>query len=428
MRLGEAAGGGSGADILASNLAAMETWRNGVDEVAAVPGVVSGADLSAAQRERYARHLLLPGVGAEGQQRLAAARVLVVGAGGLGSPVLTYLAAAGVGTLGIVDDDAVDLSNLQRQVVHATGDLGRPKVDSAGDRVAAVNPWVRVERHALRLRADTAAELVRSYDVIVDATDNFPTRYLLSDACVLVGRPLVWGAVARFDGQVSVWWPGRGPCYRCVFPRPPAPGAVPSCAEGGVLGVLPGVIGTLQATEVLKILLGLGEPLVGRMLVYDALAARVGEVRIGANPACPACAPGVTPVVVDLDEVCAVRPGEPMGVVAPTELPEVSPSAAAAWLAGNTPPVLLDVREAAERDIVTLPAGRAAWVPLGLLRERAAIPDVPLEADVLVYCRSGVRSAEAVALLRAVGYAGARNLAGGVLGWRAEVDPSLPAY
>ena len=190
----------------------------------------------------------------------------------------------------------------------------------------------------------------------------------------------------------------------------------------------PGVIGTLQATEVLKILLGLGEPLVGRMLVYDALAARVGEVRIGANPACPACAPGVTPVVVDLDEVCAVRPGEPMGVVAPTELPEVSPSAAAAWLAGNTPPVLLDVREAAERDIVTLPAGRAAWVPLGLLRERAAIPDVPLEADVLVYCRSGVRSAEAVALLRAVGYAGARNLAGGVLGWRAEVDPSLPAY
>ena len=385
--------------------------------------------LDGVARERYARHLLLPGVGAAGQERLAAARVLVVGAGGLGSPVLTYLAAAGVGTLGVVDDDVVDLTNLQRQVVHGTADLGRPKVDSAADRIAELNPLVRVQRHAERLMAASAASLLVGYDVVVDATDNFPARYLLSDACVLAGRPLVWGAVARFDGQVSVWWPERGPCYRCVFPTPPAPGTVPSCAEGGVLGVLPGVIGTLQATEVLKILLGLGDVLVGRMLVYDALAATMGQIRIGRNPACPACAPGADLVLVDLDAACAaddVRGDDDPG--RGDDVPEVTPARAVQLLAGEAPPLLLDVREASERDIVTLPASEQAWVPLGRLREEAALPGVTQDRQVLVYCRSGARSAEAVRLLRAAGYGGASNVAGGVLRWRAEVDPGLPAY
>ena len=414
---------------------------------------VSGAGLSAQERERYARHLLLPGVGREGQEKLRAARVLVVGAGGLGSPVLTYLAAAGVGTLGLVDDDVVDLTNLQRQVVHGTPDLGRPKVDAAADRLRGINPHVVVERHALRLTAATAAELVSRYDVTVDATDNFPTRYLLSDASVLVGRPLVWGAVARFDGQVSVWWPGRGPCYRCVFPRPPAPGLVPSCAEGGVLGVLPGVIGTLQATEVLKIVLGIGEVLVGRMLVYDALAARVGEVTLARHPACPACAAGRSLILADLEESCTAPavpasglvPGAAVGagpVSGPSgaaeehgesRVPEVSPTRAAELLAGDVPPILVDVREAGERDIVTLAAPDEAWVPLGRLRDevlgggRAELPGVSRDRDLLVYCRSGARSAEAVGLLRAAGY-DAVNVAGGLLRWRDEVDPGMPGY
>ncbi|QQS00059.1 MAG: molybdopterin-synthase adenylyltransferase MoeB [Austwickia sp.] len=408
-------------------------------------GGIAGGGLTARERERYARHLLLPGVGLAGQERLAAARVLVVGAGGLGSPVLTYLAAAGVGVLGVVDDDIVDVTNLQRQVVHGTADLGRPKVDSAADRIADLNPHVVIERHQVRLSAATAVDLLTPYDVVVDATDNFPARYLLSDACVLVGRPLVWGAVARFDGQVSVWWPssvGRGrsgPCYRCVFPRPPAPGSVPSCAEGGVLGVLPGVIGTLQATEVLKILLGVGEPLVGRMLVYDALAARVGTVPLAAHPACPSCSPGAEVRLVDLDEACAALDvrgvDEPAvnGTGAPTQpggesVPQVAPAVAAARLAGPSAPLLVDVREAAEREIVKLPAPEELWVPLGSLRASARLPGVGTDRELLVYCRSGVRSAEAVALLRAAGYVGAVNVAGGLLGWRTEVDAQIPAY
>lgn len=422
--------------------------RRGAGPKGGAIGDAAGPGLSARERERYARHLLLPGVGIEGQQRLAAARVVVVGAGGLGSPVVTYLAAAGVGTIGLVDDDTVDVTNLQRQVIHGTADLGRPKVDSAADRIADLNPHVRIERHPVRLTAATARELLTAYDVVVDATDNFPARYLLSDACVLVGRPLVWGAVARFDGQVSIWWPGRGPCYRCVFPRPPAPGLVPSCAEGGVLGVLPGVVGTLQATEVLKILLGVGEPLVGRMLVYDALAARMGTVPVAARPDCAACAPGAEPALVDLDEACSADevpgglahdvPGgvardEPGGVVPrggdrDGPVPQVSPARAADLLAGKGAPLLVDVREAAERAIVTLAAAEERWLPLGALREGAGLPGVAPDRDILVYCRSGVRSAEAVALLRRAGYVGAMNVAGGLLRWRSEVDPQLPTY
>lgn len=382
--------------------------------------------LSPGERERYARHLLLPGVGPAGQNRLRQARVLVVGSGGLGSPVLIYLAAAGVGVIGVVDDDVVDLTNLQRQVVHSTADVGRPKVDSAADRLAALNPHVQVERHQLRLDAAAAADLIAAYDVVVDATDNFATRYLLSDACVLVGRPLVWGAVSRFDGQVSVWWPGKGPCYRCVFPRPPAPGSVPSCAEGGVLGVLPGVIGSLQAAEVLKIVLGEGEPLVGRMMVYDALAGSVGELRVSRSPRCPVCGPSAAQVVLrDLPaEVCTPAEAPASG----TLLPQVSPGEAASLLAGTQAPLLLDVREAAEREIVVLPAPESLWLPLGDVRREAVLPGVPKDRTVVVYCRSGARSAEAVSLLRAAGYQGAVNLSGGLIGWHREVDPQLPVY
>lgn len=407
--------------ILVSNVPGMEASARGYGD-AHPPG------MSPPERERYARHLLLPGVGVAGQNRLAGAQVLVVGAGGLGSPVLTYLAAAGVGVLGVVDDDVVDVTNLQRQVVHGTSDLGRDKVDSAADRITDINPYVVVQRHRERLTAATAEGLLSGYDVVVDATDNFPARYLLSDACVLVGRPLVWGAVARFDGQVSVWWPGRGPCYRCVFPRPPAPGTVPSCAEGGVLGVLPGVIGTLQAVEVLKILLDIGDPLVGRMMVYDALSARVAEVPVARRPSCPTCASGSRVRLVDLDQICVTSAGRSAAPAVVSELSEVTPAQAATLLMGETPPILVDVREAAERDIVTLAAPEQVWVPLGHLREAASLPGVPLGRDLLVYCRSGVRSAEAVALLHAAGYLGAVNVTGGLLRWRDEVDPDIPAY
>ncbi|MBW3086624.1 putative adenylyltransferase/sulfurtransferase MoeZ [Austwickia sp. TVS 96-490-7B] len=402
--------------------------------VAVGDGNPESGQLSAAERSRYARHLLLPDVGVAGQMRLRAARVLVVGAGGLGSPVLTYLAAAGVGTVGVVDDDVVDRSNLQRQVVHSTADVGRAKVESAADRIAQINPEVQVVAHPWRLTAERAAQVVAAYDVVVDATDNFPTRYLLSDACVVVGRPLVWGAVSRFDGQVSVWWPGKGPCYRCVFPRPPAPGLVPSCEQGGVLGVLPGVIGTWQATEVVKILLGIGEPLVGRMMVYDALAATVGQVRLSSRPDCPSCGPNATVVLRDDPLTCGVVADGDAGTVStlsataePTDLPHVD-ARTAARLVDSTDVVLLDVRESTEREVVTLPARRALWRPLGQVLADPTLPEVPLDATVVVYCRSGVRSAKAVAALRAAGYTSAMNLAGGLGAWRDDVDSHLPLY
>ncbi|GAB78283.1 adenylyltransferase and sulfurtransferase [Austwickia chelonae] len=410
-----------------------------VESAVARPATGTTAGLDGPERERYARHLLLPGVGTQGQLRLRGARVLVVGAGGLGSPVLTYLAAAGVGTLGVVDDDRVDPSNLQRQVLHGTPDIGRPKVDSARDRIAALNPHVRVETHPARLTAHVAEQLLRSYDVVVDATDNFPTRYLLADAAVLTGTPLVWGAISRFDGQVSVWWPGRGPCYRCVFPEPPAPGLVPSCAEGGVLGVLPGVVGTLQATEVIKILLDIGEPLVGRMLVYDALTATVETLPLRRHPRCPLCSADARPVTLtDLAAGCT-HPTDPerrteRTPTAPTDgdrsrtAGEIDPQTAATWLTGGHPPLVVDVREAAEREIVRLPVDEELWIPLGDLHRDARLPGIDHDREILVYCRSGMRSAEALTLLRDAGYHRATHLSGGILRWRAQIDPGLPGY
>jgi sulfur-carrier protein adenylyltransferase/sulfurtransferase len=374
---------------------------------------------------RYARHFVLPQVGPEGQSRIKGARVLVVGAGGLGSPVALYLAAAGVGTLGVVDHDTVDLSNLQRQLLHGTSSLGRSKADSARDRLRDVNPHVRVVTHPVRLTSANALGILGDYDLAVDGSDNFPTRYLLNDACVLQGKPYVYGAVDRWEGHVSVFAAPGGPCYRCLFREPPPPGAVPGCAEAGVLGVLPGVVGTLQAVETVKLILGVGESLVGRLLAFDALALSFREVRLRRNPGCPVCGDHPTqPTLVDYDLFCGLEP-EP----SPPEredLPEISPRELQKMLEGPSPPFLLDVREPYEWEIGNLGSHGALLLPMGELRRR--IGEIPPGKPVVVYCHVGVRSALVVEVLRTRGLDRVWNLRGGYLAWVDEVDPSLPRY
>lgn len=373
-----------------------------------------GSPLSTAERVRYARHLALPGVGEEGQERLKAARVLVVGAGGLGSPVALYLAAAGVGTLGLVDFDAVDVSNLQRQILYGTSDVGRPKLDAAAARLHDLNPLVSVVPHALRLSSENALDVLAPYDVVADGTDNFPARYLVNDACVLLGKPNVHASVSRFDGQASVFWAARGPCYRCLFEEPPPAELAPSCAEGGVLGVLPGLLGTIQATEVLKILLGAGDPLVGRLLLVDALRMEMSTIRTAKNPACAVC--GLAPTVTRLADYEAFCAGSPESV-----LFETSPEALAGRLASGAgdAPFLLDVREPFE--IPARALGKAVNIPLGELASR--LDDVPRARDVVVYCESGVRSARAIAILHAAGLARSTHLPGGIARWAREGRP-----
>jgi adenylyltransferase/sulfurtransferase len=365
---------------------------------------------------RYARHLVIPEVGIEGQKRLKAGRVLVVGAGGLGSPVGLYLAAAGVGTLGFVDDDAVDESNLQRQVLHGTPDVGRPKVASAAERVRALNPHVEVRAVATRLAAANVLGLVEGYDVVVDGSDNFSTRYVLNDACVLAGKPLVHGAVHRFEGQASVFAVKGGPCYRCLHPEPPAPGMVQNCAEAGVLGVLPGLVGLVQATEALKLLLGVGEPLVGRILLVDGLAMRFQEVRVPRDPSCPAC--GDHPRIAapeDVEASCEVP--------VPSGTPEIAVEELARRRAEGDAPEVLDVREPWEHAVANL-GGRL--VPLGQLAERAHELDPLREWAVL--CHHGVRSLQAVEFLRRAGFRKARSVHGGIDAWSLRVDPRVPRY
>jgi sulfur-carrier protein adenylyltransferase/sulfurtransferase len=394
------------------------------------PLVAPGPELTTEQRARYARHILLPQIGLEGQRRLANARVLVVGAGGLGSPALMYLAAAGVGTIGVVDDDVVDASNLQRQVVHGVADVGRPKTESAAETVAAINPLVTVVRHDVRLTSDNALEILADYDVVLDGADNFPTRYLVNDACVFLGLPHVWGSIYRFDGQVSVWFAGVGPCYRCVFPDPPPPDAVPSCATGGVLGVLCAAIGSVQVAEAVKLVVGQGEPLVGRLLVHDALRQTWDTLTVRANPECPVC--GESPTVtslVDYDQFCGM-PGARVEAPAESAVGEVSASQLAAMLAsrerGDAEFELVDVREPGEREVVSIPGARA--IHLDEFRSGAAPAQLPDGIPVVVMCKSGARSAEAAGLLAAAGHADVSNLAGGVLAWVRDVDPSLPTY
>ncbi len=381
------------------------------------PLVAPGAELTRAEVERYSRHLLLPEVGALGQRRLKNAKVLVVGAGGLGAPALLYLAAAGVGTLGVVDPDVVETSNLQRQVIHGVSDVGTAKVLSARASIAEVNPLVQVQVHEVLLDADNALDVLRGYDLVVDGTDNFATRYLVNDAAVLLGMPHVWGSIFRFEGQVSVFWDaapdGRGLSYRDVYPSAPPAGTVPSCAEGGVLGVLCASIGSVMGTEVLKLLLGIGEPLLGRLLVHDALAMTYRTVRVRRDPSAPA--------------VTTLRPA--LAVSPVPQLPDAEGIGArelAELLASASPPLLVDVREPGEREIVHIPGSRL--VPNARILSGEALAELPRDRPIVLHCRSGARSAQALAVLRRAGFTDAEHLRGGVLAWVAEVDPSLPTY
>jgi molybdopterin/thiamine biosynthesis adenylyltransferase/rhodanese-related sulfurtransferase len=390
------------------------------------PGAARAAlpDLTPGELRRYGRHLVIPEVGEEGQRRLKAAEVLLVGAGGLGSPLALYLAAAGVGRLGIVEFDRVDETNLQRQVLFGSADVGRPKLAAAAERLRAVNPHVEVTPHAERLGAGNALALVEGYDVVADGSDNFATRYLVNDACVRLGKPDVWGAVQRFEGQVSVFWAERGPCYRCLFPEPPPPGVVPSCAEAGVLGVLPGIVGTLQASEVLKLLLGVGEPLVGRFLVFDALAMRFRELALRKAADCPACGQGAARgPLVEYEELCGELPGRGGGEGAMEEL-EIEVAELRRRQGEGREPAVLDVREPREHAIARIPG--STLIPLGELPQRLA--ELDPERPLAVYCHHGIRSLHAVRLLRSRGFVGAVSLRGGIDAWSREVDPSVPRY
>ncbi len=378
------------------------------------------AGLSHEEILRYSRHLLLPEVGMEGQQKLKAARVLLVGAGGLGSPAALYLAAAGVGTLGLVDSDALDVTNLQRQVLHGTAAVGRPKLDSARARLADLNPHVRIEPFATRLTSANALEILRTFDVIVDGSDNFPTRYLVNDACVLLGKPNVYGSIFRFDGYASVFDACVGPCYRCLYADPPPPDLVPSCAEGGVLGVLPGIIGSIQALEAIKLVLGVGQSLVGRLLTFDALRLRFREVTVEKDPDCPIC--GTHPTVtelIDYEAFCGYR--ETGDVRRETE---ISAPELAAERGRNPDLVLLDVREPFEHDIAAIPESRL--IPLGELPAR--LRELDGHAAIVAYCHHGVRSARARDILLAAGLANVRSLRGGIDAWATTVDPTLARY
>jgi sulfur-carrier protein adenylyltransferase/sulfurtransferase len=381
-------------------------------------------DLSPEERGRYARHLILPEVGEEGQRRLKRARVLCVGAGGLGSPLTLYLAAAGVGTIGLADFDVVDASNLHRQILYGSGDVGRPKLTAAAERLSDVNPNVRIERFEERLTSENALRIVREFDVVADGTDNFPTRYLVNDACVLTGRPNVYASVFKFEGQVSVFWAEKGPCYRCLFAEPPPPGLVPSCAEGGVLGVLPGLLGTMQAVETLKLLLGVGETLIGRLVLVDALSMRFRELRIRKNPDCAVCGPKPTVTrLIDYDAFCGESPLVSSSAMF-GRVPEISVEALKELRDRGDRVVLVDVREAHEWPISDL--SDSVKIPLGTLPQ--SLGKLSKDDDIVVYCRTGGRSGQAVQFLQQAGYRGAKNLAGGINRWAQRIDPKMAQY
>jgi molybdopterin/thiamine biosynthesis adenylyltransferase/rhodanese-related sulfurtransferase len=387
---------------------------------------------------RYSRHLILPEVGMEGQQKLKAARVLCVGTGGLGAPLALYLTAAGVGTIGLVDFDTVDESNLQRQIIHSQSTVGKLKVDSAEIMLKGLNKNVHVVKHNTMLTSANALEIFKDYDVIADGTDNFQTRYLVNDACVLTGKPNAYGSIFRFEGQASVFATEEGPCYRCLYPEPPPPGLVPSCAEGGVLGILPGLVGVIQATEVIKLILGIGEPLIGRLLLVDALGMSFRTLKLRKNPDCPVCGPNPTvTALIDYDQFCGI---EPPAAVGPLEvsshgktadlpivdgIPQMSVEAFKARLDAGTAPFLLDVREPHEYAIVNL---GALQIPVGSLPERIAEIPVPKDAEIVVHCKSGARSQRASLALHAAGFTHVSNLAGGILAWADRIDTSLPKY
>jgi molybdopterin/thiamine biosynthesis adenylyltransferase/rhodanese-related sulfurtransferase/molybdopterin converting factor small subunit len=404
--------------------------------------------LSPEEIRQYSRHLIMPEVGVEGQRRLKAAKVLMIGAGGLGSPIGLYLAAAGVGTLGVVDFDVVDESNLHRQVLFSHADLGRPKLAAAVDRLRGINPFIELVPYETRLDSSNALEMFAPYDIVVDGTDNFQTRYLVNDACVLTGKPNVYGSIFRFEGQVSIFWGAKGPCYRCLFPEPPPPGLVPSCAEGGVLGVLPGIIGALQANEVIKLIVGAGEPLIGRLLLFDALKLKFRELKLRKDPACPICSEHPTQrELIDYDQFCGIPPPAPLKAAAHDAAPPPASSgdgagAAAGGVSGEEEPFeisapevkrwldegrdfdLIDVRSPQEYEIARIEGARL--VPLQELP--AELERLDPHARYVVHCHSGARSARAVEFMRQRGFAATQNLAGGINSWSLQVDPSVPRY
>jgi len=372
---------------------------------------------------RYSRHLILPDVGVPGQEKLKAARVLLIGAGGLGSPAALYLAAAGVGTLGLVDFDNVDVTNLQRQILHGTKDVGRPKLQSARERIADVNPHVRLETYETALTSKNALDILSGYDIVVDGTDNFATRYLVNDACVLQGKPNVYGSIFRFEGQASVFALPDGPCYRCLFPEPPPPGLVPSCAEGGVLGVLPGLVGTIQATEAIKLIVGAGEPLKGRLLLIDTLGMQFRTVNVRKDPTCPACGTHEIQALIDYEQFCGIRAAEaePRAVAG---FVEIAPRELQSRLSRGEELQLIDVREQFEWDIARIPGARL--VPLATLPD--VVDSLDRDREVVVYCKGGSRSRAAATHLADAGFPRVTNLTGGILRWQADVDPTLPRY
>jgi sulfur-carrier protein adenylyltransferase/sulfurtransferase len=429
----------------------METPVKDGDTVSIVPAIAGGVEVAGAARagvggggegaaqppslshaeiSRYSRHLIMPEVGMEGQRKLKAARVLLIGTGGLGAPLGMYLAAAGVGTLGLVDFDVVDESNLQRQIVHGTKDVGRPKIESARDRLRDINPHVNIEGYDTRLTSENALQLFRDYDLVVDGTDNFPTRYLVNDACVLTGKPNVYGSIFRFEGQASVFWAERGACYRCLYPEPPPPGLVPSCAEGGVLGVLPGIVGAIQANEAVKLILGGGEPLINRLLLFDAWKMRFRELKLRKDPACPVCGEGATiKELIDYEAFCGLPPAAHPQDAAQTEekprMEEITATELKQRLDRGDDLQIIDVREPNEFDIARLPGTKL--IPLAQVVTRR--DEIEEGRETVVHCKGGARSAKAIEALKGAGFKGRLvNLKGGITAWSNDVDPSVPKY
>ncbi len=380
--------------------------------------------LTPEQYIRYSRHLILPEIGEEGQKKLLAAKVLIIGAGGLGSPLGLYLAAAGVGTIGLVDFDVVDLSNLQRQILHTNDEIGKSKLNSAEKRIKAMNPDTHVIKHEARISSENALGLIRDYDVVIDGTDNFPTRYLVNDACVLLNKPNIYGSIFRFEGQATVFKPKTGPCYRCLYPEPPPPGMVPSCAEGGVLGILPGVIGVIQATEAVKLIVGKGEPLIGRLLLYNALDMTFRTVKLRRDKNCPVCGdrPTVTKLI-DYEAFCGLRRGEGQAV---SNLPEITVYELKAKMDKKDDFLLLDVREPHEYQTAKIPGSKL--IPLGELEKRLKELEPYKEKEVIAHCKSGGRSAKAVELLMRSGFKKVWNVVGGIGEWSNKIDPNVPKY
>ncbi len=409
------------------------------DDISIIPAIAGGSgaearavsslpDLTKDEIARYSRHLIMPEVGMEGQRKLKAASILLIGTGGLGSPLGLYLAAAGVGRLGLVDFDVVDFSNLQRQIIHGTKDVGRPKIQSAKDRLSDINPHIQIDTYETALRADNALDIIKPYDIVIDGTDNFQTRYLANDASVLLGKPNVYGSIFRFDGQASVFYPGGGgPCYRCLYPEPPPPGLVPSCAEGGVLGILPGIIGVIQATEAIKLIIGEGEPLIGRLLLFDALKMKFRELKLRRNPECPLC--GENPTIkelIDYEAFCGITPPEPAPKVETVSDWEVTPVQLKAELDSGKQITIIDVREVHEWQIGNLEQYGSKLIPLGQFPAR--VGELNPDDEIVVHCKMGGRSAKAYGVLKEAGFQKIRNLKGGILAWSDQVDPNMPKY